>query len=392
MCRQSTNNVDSGSTSFPLLPYSQLVWEMLKVQEDAYTFSAEVKIEKKLYSKGLVTNAVIAAIKNHPVFDFHIDNQGLQHYQPNKNPLHGQYYDFTIIEDSEYVYLHIKLNRILGDSTSLNILAEDLFVALTGKHLQTDYYIQYLAEREQLLLSDRYFANKQWLEEQFDDLQCPIRPLTDYPIVDNKEWAEGLIVEDYTDAISQLQHFSYFSLLDFSASFTLASALAIMEYNGTKQAALTWAYNGREKPEHQRIYGSLHRDIPFKISVDKPINKNSFEHLIKQARQQIRQGIAHSSYPYTLLKPHSKIWNYAVNVLQQPSFEQISDNLPQGVELIEQHDSDNKAYALLDIELYLWQSLVVVFRYSASHYKQSSIKRFADIVRKYINLLCDYKS
>jgi hypothetical protein len=42
--------------------------------------------------------------------------------------------------------------------------------------------------------------------------------------------------------------------------------LAIADYCGTENAALTWAYEGRETEDEQRIYGSLHRDVPFQLN------------------------------------------------------------------------------------------------------------------------------
>ena len=46
------------------------------------------------------------------------------------------------------------------------------------------------------------------------------------------------------------------------------------------------------------------------------------------------------------------------------------------------------AYALLDVEIHEHQDdLSLWFRYSATHYKESSIRRFASLVRKYVEWL-----
>ena len=94
--------------------------------------------------------------------------------------------------------------------------------------------------------------------------------------------------------------------------------------------------------------------------------------LIREARNQIRSGIAHSDYPYTLTAPYDKRWNYAANVLRVP------DDLPL----------QKYAYALLDVEIHENpQDLSLWFRYSATHYKESSIRRFATLVHKYAEWL-----
>ena len=88
----------------------------------------------------------------------------------------------------------------------------------------------------------------------------------------------------------------------------------------------------------------------------------------REARNQIRSGIAHSDYPYTLTKPYSNRWNYAVNVLRVPDMEY----------------KQKYAYALLDVEIHeKAESLQLVYRYSATHYKSESIRRFASLGRKY---------
>ena len=163
-----------------------------------------------------------------------------------------------------------------------------------------------------------------------------------------------------------------------------------MEYNNTTEAALTWAYDGRETEYEQHIYGSLHRDIPFIISrkskaeSQKPASR---EELIREARNQIRSGIAHSSYPLTLTKPYSEIWNYALNVLVQPTMQRKMDVVPFAVEPLEMGSAQQIAYSLLDVEIYEGEELIINYRYSATHYKESSIRLFAALIRKYVEWL-----
>ena len=166
--------------------------------------------------------------------------------------------------------------------------------------------------------------------------------------------------------------------------FAPCIALAIAEYCGTDEAALTWAYEGREQPEEQRIVGSLHRDIPFHIRRSKIENQES---VIREARNQIRSGIAHSDYPFTLTSPYSKRWNYAVNVLHMRNNEEIEKSIPFPVEVIPA-SPQKYAYALLDVEIIEHaESLQLRYRYSATHYKSGSIHRFAALVRKYVEWL-----
>ena len=177
-------------------------------------------------------------------------------------------------------------------------------------------------------------------------------------------------------------------MITLTGLFSLASGLAMMEYNDADEAALTWAYDGRETKEEQYIYGSLHRDIPFKINhKSKTINHKS--DLIRLARNQIRSGIAHSDYPYTLTKPHTHIWNYALNVLVQHTMQEKTIEIPFAFEPIETDATRHIAYSLLDVEIYDGETLLINYRYSATHYKESSIRRFAALVRKYVEWLLE---
>ena len=114
----------------------------------------------------------------------------------------------------------------------------------------------------------------------------------------------------------------------------------------------------------------------------KIINQKS--DLIRIARKQYREGIAHSSYPLTLTKPHTDIWNYALNVLVRPTANDMEERIPFPFEIVPPANEPNLAYALLDVEIYNEEPFGLNYRYSATHYKPESIRRFAALVRKYV--------
>ena len=109
--------------------------------------------------------------------------------------------------------------------------------------------------------------------------------------------------------------------------------------------------------------------------------------MIHDTRKKFRDGIAHSSYPLTLTKPHTHIWNYALNVLVQHTMQEKTIEIPFAFEPIETDATRHIAYSLLDVEIYDGETLLINYRYSATHYKESSIRRFAALVRKYVEWL-----
>ena len=376
-------------SKFPLLPFSQLVYDMTRWMPGAYRFSTTLFWKNGAKEKERIEKAFRMALENHPVFSMQVDWKGMHYASEIKDILHGPYHDMRIYTKGEDTYIDISVSRIQGDGKSAEILLEDIERAYNGLLLETDDYWGYVARFEQRKSEPHYQNSRDWLINEFADESVPVHPTID------RRWLAtllppkaGLYEDDYTtlhECIEQLkteQHLSYEGI------FSLASALAIAEYNGTDSAALTWAYDGRELPEEQRIFGSLHRDIPFQINHKSEIINHKSD-LIRLARNQIRSGIAHSDYPYTLTAPYTKRWNYAVNVLRVEDAENMLRKIALPIEIVS-IPKQKYAYALLDVEIHeKEESLQLVYRYSATHYKPESIRRFAALVRKYVEWLVE---
>lgn len=373
---------------YPLLPYSQLVFDLQKINPDVYTSRSVVRLQKRDVDIVRLQSAVEQAIRNHPVFQMHVDTEGMQQLEPLEDVLLGQFHSVDFVDHGEYVDVHVKGNRILGDGRSDVIIIEDIIRAYQGLPLLPGHYLNYLQKVEKEKRSARYEANRQWLEFEYGHLSCPVHPKTDSPIKETDVPIEGMFPEDYSDIRDSYVAFAGKQLLSLTAVFSLASALAMMEYNGTDAAALTWAYDGRETAEEQRIYGSLHRDVPFQISRKSKVESQKKD-LIRETRKQFREGIAHSSYPFTLTYPFTKTWNYALNVLVQPSMLANIPKVPFAFEDVTPKEEPHIAYSLLDVEIYDAEQLIVNYRYSATHYKEESIKKFAALVRKYAEWLLE---
>ena len=377
----------SHRSTYPLLPYSQLVWEMTRWIPGVYRFPAIFRWRNGAKEKARIERAIRTALENHPVFLMRIDGNGLHYPSKLKDSLHGKYHDIKIDTKGEDLYIEISGSRILGDGKSGQILCEDIERAYKGLPLEPDDYWGYVARFEQQKQTDHYRNSRDWLINEFADESVPVRPTMD------RKWLAtllppkvGLSKDDYTALRERIERLKDEQFISYEGIFSLAAALAIADYCGTDAAALTWAYEGRERPEEQRIFGSLHRDIPFKINYKSQITNNKSD-CIRLARNQIRSGIAHSDYPYTLTAPYTKRWNYAVNVLRVPDEQGIQKLLPPQLELLP-FKPQKYAYAILDIEIHESENnLSLWYRYSATHYKSESIQRFAALVRKYAEWL-----
>jgi hypothetical protein len=368
---------------YPLLPYSQLVFDMLKTNPDVYYTRFGLRVDKREVDIERLRDAFEQVLRNHPVFSMYIDDEGMQEYEPLTDIMHGQYHSVDFRNEGEYVRIDLAYNRILGDALSGQVWFDNLCRAYQGLPLLKDNYLDYIEHVERNKQSLRYASDREWLEREFCNATYPVHPRTDVPLDAPCIPVESTLLEDYSDLREKLNASEEKYLISLTAIFSLASALAIMEYNNTDEAALTWAYDGRETLEEQHIYGSLHRDIPFQINLKSQIS-NLKSYLIREARNQIRLGIAHSIYPFTLTKPHTDLWNYALNVLVQPLLEKTLQSFPFAFEMVASTEEPKIAYALLDVEIYDNDQLYINYRYSATHYKPESIQRFAALVRKYV--------
>lgn len=374
----------NNNTKYPLLPFSLLVYQMTRWMPSVYRLQAKFIWHGHASDTRRVEQAVRDALLNHPAFSMRIDWRGRQCYAIQNNILHGKYHHFDISAQGDDLHINFWLNRILGDGRSVEILIDDCHKAFRGEQLEKDDYLGYLEEYERRKQEQRYLLSQEWLKREFADENIPVRPTID------RRWFSTLLPPkpgchkaDYSDLRAKIQKIAATHYLSADGFFSLCAALAIAEYCETEEAALTWAYEGRETASEQRIFGSLHRDIPFhirKTDITNPLTA------INQARNQIRSGIAHSNYPYTLTEPYDKRWNYAVNVLRMPDEEYVQSLLPEQMEL---HIRPQKyAYALLDVEIHEHPNkLELWFNYSATHYQAESIRRFAAIVRKYAEWL-----
>lgn len=370
------------SPKYPLLPFSQLVYDSTRWFKDVYQLMATLYIHQGAKDIEQWRVAIESAIRNHPVFSSCVDLCGKQYSKSLVDVLRGKNHRFSLRKGRDDLLVEVRFSRILGDEKSIEVLIEDVLRAYRGLPLEPDNYWGYLEYIEQLKQSEHYQDSRDWLMKGFADETIPV-----HPTLDRRLWTflppkAGLYKTDYSDLQDKINQLADTEYLSMDGFLSLCAALAIAEYCNTDAAALTWAYEGRERLEEQHIFGSLHRDIPFQINQMSKIKKQK-SNLFREARNQIRQGIAHSDYPYTLTAPYNKRWNYAVNVLRAGDEKVFQMQLPENVEFLPL-PSLKYAYALLDVEIHEHaDSLQIWFRYSATHYKEESIKKFAVLLRKY---------
>lgn len=373
--------------AYPLLPFSQLVFNMTRWMPWVYWFEIRWCWQGQKNELQRFEALITQIINHHPIFKMHVNAHGFQTHIPSPATMKGRYYSFQLWSKGEDVYGRFRWNRILGDAKSIYILVNNFIRAYKEETLPPDKYLIYLEEMSQIRTSAHYVKSKDWLEATFADVQVPVRPTIDRKSVHTIfPMRVGILKANYTTLKADIYQFLQDKLLTLDGFFSLCVALAISEYCGTEFAALTWAYESRETPMEQYIFGSLHRDVPFQIHRMNSVTNQPYsrDELIHQARQQIRFGIAHSDYPYTLTKPFSDRWDYAVNIIRNMNSDELLSSIPIPTMLLPL-PKQKIAYAMLDIEIYESQDgLELLFRYSATHYKKESMQRFANMIKQNI--------
>lgn len=365
-----------------LLPYSKVVFEDIKAgHAEAWNFSLTLRTADDIDALRL-REAVEKALDAHPVFACRISDDGRQHYERGyRTP----YLHYDITQGEGFTDLHVTANRVLGDATSFGILLEDISRAYHGDALEHDNYLRYVTQYEAHQSTPEYLAHGERLAKRFGDADYAVRPATDLPLDTDVRQSTATYYDDYSDLAEALQSLQERCHMSLNATFSLATALAIMDYNNTDRAALTWAYVGRESMAEQRVFGSLHRDIPFRIrrtDIDTP------QQLCRLAREEMQKGVMLSDYPFTFLTADRQRWRNAVNILLQPSLDSVPGTINWQI-LPPPSQTERPAYTLLDIEI-SESPLTLTYNYSSPLYSEESIRKFAELVRKNIRWLLGF--
>lgn len=373
------SNLQCQIEKYPILPFARLIWEQMQYIPEIYRDRVSLTFDTSLIDVARLQESVEKALRNHPVFSTIVTKQGEQYYQPSDNILKGQFHSIEYQIEGNKLIMLFEFSRLLGDSYSFRLLFQDIFRAYKGQALFEDKYLEYLRRYEHLKTTPQYEKDRLWYEENFGQGNYSVRPNVDTDQSLSRFGEEASLIDDMTETRPRLQHVCDQYKLSASQFISLCVTLAIMDYNDTDSAALTWAYLGRETMEEMAVFGSLHRDIPIKIIRKKETQKQD---LLGQIQAQMEQSIAHGLYPYTLLAPQNQIWNYAVNVMTSITEDRLTQYAPVPVQL--KIEENRQAMSLLDIDVCDDAGLVIAYRYSATHYKPESIRRFAAMVRKYV--------
>lgn len=354
---------------YPLLPYSQVVYEGMRLYGEAPVRTFLCRADKRLIDVPQLCIALEKTLRSFGVFEMEVDEQGRQYRVARENIFVGPFHEVKIEEEDNLTTLTIRINRILGDEISLILFLHTLDNCYQGEEPVADDYWQWLETEEQRKATDRYAEHCRMLSEQFDSVDYPVAPAAD---TQHGEGGDGLLQFDLQEFEQEIESFKQEWLLSLNGLMVLATGMAIMDVEGSTKAGLTWAYDGRETEQEQRIFGSLHRDVPIMLERD------TIEQMISQTRRKIREGVRLSDYPYTLSAPKESVWHKAVNVIIEPSRESLC--LPEGVAI---EEMQNDEHVHLDVEVFE-RPLRMQLRYDTGCYTEQRMLQFGEQIKENI--------
>lgn len=361
--------------TYPLLPYSQVVYDGMLLHGDAPVRTFIFRADTRSIDVVQLHIALEKTLRCFGVFEMDVDAQGRQYRVARENILEGPFHEVKIDEDGNTISLSIRINRILGDEISLILFMQTLDRYYHGGEPAADGYWEWIEAVERRKTMERYAEHRKMLSEKFDLVNYPVAPMTD---TQHGKDGDGLLMIDLQEFEQEIEIFKQDWLLSLNGLMIMATGLAIMDMEGTDKAGLTWAYDGRVTEQELHIFGSLHRDVPIMLERDE------LGHMIRQTRQKIREGIRLSDYPYTLTAPKESIWHKAVNVIVEPSRADL--HLPAGI-TVEELQSDEHVH--LDVEVFE-NPLRMQLRYDTACYTEQRIAEFAQQIKENVRKILDF--
>lgn len=200
-----------------------------------------------------------------------------------------------LFKSPRYIYMFFDVHHLAMDGSSLGLLMSDIIRAYRGEPLPRDYYCTYLAKEEKLRASPQYEEDKSYFLSTYGGYDwCSIPEPDKGNTSDLNLEADSRQIKlpfDETDLAEAEER------LHASRSvIAIASAIqALYEFSGQKHIMTNWIFNNRLGGYAANSVGMLIKNLPVGVHIEQI---DSMEALLAEVKQQVTEGITHSSYDY----------------------------------------------------------------------------------------------
>ncbi len=318
-------------------------------------------------------DAVNKAINNHPAlssaFFFNDDNDLVQQYMPGLLPevkvkdisdkaavmlpdvlvmpfdhiLNTCLSRIGVYRTPSCVYLFMDIHHLIMDGPSLGVLLADVVNAYKGRELERDFYFAIRAEEAAKIADGSREQDKKWYNDYYkDEVWCKIVP----PDHESDNIKETDMPHELSFGEDQLKAAEEYWNASHSVMAITVALVALSKLTGKKHVMTNWIYNNRLSPESQNCVGMLIKNLPAAARMEE---YSSTRELLQSIKNQVTEGIAHSTYDH-MADTYKSFLDDCMEVNLQMGFngEEIDDLNPTPIELANDFIASG---ARLEIEL-----------------------------------------
>ncbi len=287
-----------------------------------------------------------------------------------------------IFRTEQGLYWFYDIHHLLFDGTSNKIMLREVCERYLAeewpKSGEPDGYYLMLQERAQHRSCPMYAESRTYFERRYGGVDWSVRLDCDRD-TRMHGYAECEIPLNLPEgALEELEEKTGLGKNGFLMG---AELLGIAVLNGKKNVLVPWVYKGRDSKYQENIIGLLYRELPVAVSL---APETSLKELFADIREQIRDGLAHSDYPYIARNAMVRTKDYFYFIYQEDNSD-ILHKMPLDLEEVDIEHKDlawetNVDEHILDTE----EGLVMLLYYCRDRYSDADIQHFMETMRRLI--------
>lgn len=264
--------------------------------------------------------------------------------------------------------------HIICDGKSLRLLVDDICRAYAGEHISEDSYYNLLAETRHEKRHALRERDMEYTRSRYDKDGYVSIPTADHPM---SALTDGEVYLDFSFDKKDVAEVGRRYGLGQNGFYLAATAMALAEYNKTKDVLIEWNWDGRADARVMRTVGMFIQEMPLSFHVEKDMDISK---LLLDVKEQIRGNFIHGNADYWSEQLSSYRGNDILCVIYQGDIYESQSN--ELIESVEELPNDTDACEnTLDVEILDGnESFGVLLNYNASMYEEESMQRFAGLL------------
>jgi amino acid adenylation domain-containing protein/non-ribosomal peptide synthase protein (TIGR01720 family) len=274
--------------------------------------------------------------------------------------------------------IFIRFHHIISDGWSVNIASEQIFgiyeKLLKGEDIGEDVeysYIEYIANEQKYLNSDRFLKNRAFWINLFEELPEPIMPNNTGILTGSRKTCE--LECGISQKIKELVSENKCSINTFFVTLFLIYLYKITQHN---DIVIGTPVLNRSTKREKSIFGMFTSTMPFRFQMD---DRSTVIQMMKKVNTELLNYYFHQKYPYDLLVQDIELKKRGCDSLFQICVNYYNTSLNKeldgfSVENMELYNG-NQLYSL-ELVIKDWTdrgSLTLDFNYHVADYTQAQI-------------------